>query len=126
MSSPPACPPESCARHPLPCTARALTPSRVPPRAAQDHDLDTKLRKAREFLLKGHRVQITMMRPKRHMLDRGDDLLGDIVAELSDCGEVRLQRKSAQGGYEAHFDPLSPEARELLAKREASDDGEYS
>ena len=68
-----------------------------------------------------------MLRPKRHMLDRGDDLLSDIVHELSDCGEVKLQKKSAQGGYEAHFDPLSQEARELIVKtmQEAHDDEEY-
>ena len=66
-----------------------------------------------------------MLRPKRHMLDRGDDLLSDIVDELSDCGEVKLQKKSAQGGYEAHFDPLSPEARELILQEYDDEGDEY-
>ena len=101
----------------LKATSRVLATKEVKFRAViSDHDLQTKLRKARQFLMKGHRVQITMLRPKKHMLDRGDGLLADIVGALSDCGEVKSQKKTAVGGYEAQFDPLSLEARELLMR----------
>jgi translation initiation factor IF-3 len=117
----------------LKATSRVLATKEVKFRAViSDHDLQTKLRKARQFLMKGHRVQITMLRPKKHMLDRGDGLLADIVGALSDCGEVKSQKKTAVGGYEAQFDPLSLEARELLMRameqqqqQEEEGEGEY-
>ena len=54
------------------------------------HDLDTKLKHAREFLEKGHKVQFTVFFRGRQMLhqERGFQMLESIVAAFEDLAKV--------------------------------------
>ncbi len=62
------------------------------------HDLDIKLRHAREFLEKGHKVQFSMFFRGRQMLhqDRGYDMLNGIVESMEDLAKV--ERPSRMSG----------------------------
>jgi translation initiation factor IF-3 len=61
------------------------------------HDLDVKLKRAREFLEKGDRVQFTMFFRGRQMLhkDRGFTVLENVVDMLSELAKVEQQPKMA-------------------------------
>ena len=54
------------------------------------HDLDIKLKHAREFLEKGHKVQFTMFFRGRQMLhkDRGYEILNQITESMEDLAKV--------------------------------------
>lgn len=54
------------------------------------HDLEVKLKHARDFLEKGQRVQFTVFFRGRQVLhkDRGYTLLDDVVKNLGDLGKV--------------------------------------
>jgi len=62
------------------------------------HDLEIKVRHAREFLEKGHRVQLSLMFRGRQMLhkDQGYELLNEIMNNLEDVAKV--ERPSALTG----------------------------
>jgi translation initiation factor IF-3 len=62
------------------------------------HDLDIKLRHAREFLEKGHKVQFTIFFRGRQMLhrDKGYVILDEITEMLQDLAKV--ERPSAMSG----------------------------
>eukprot|EP00937_MAST-01D_sp_MAST-1D-sp2_P002345 g2345.t1 len=77
-----------------------------------DHDLDTKLRQGRNFLLKGHPLNVTLMRPKQALMDRGHELIECVVEELKDCAELMEQPKPRQGGLYmlAQLKPLASNA----------------
>jgi len=59
------------------------------------HDLDIKVNHAREFLQKGHKVQLTMFFRGRQMLhkDRGYVILDDITQSLQDLAKVERPGK---------------------------------
>ncbi len=59
------------------------------------HDLDIKLKHAREFMEKGHKVQFTMFFRGRQMLhqDRGYGLLKDIAESMEDVAKIERQSK---------------------------------
>lgn len=54
------------------------------------HDLDIKIKHAREFLEKGHKVQFTVFFRGRQMLhqEKGFEILDNIVAALEDLSKV--------------------------------------
>ena len=54
------------------------------------HDIETKIRKARAFLEKGFKVQITMLFRGREMVhqDLGRQIIESIAAELADLSKV--------------------------------------
>jgi len=62
------------------------------------HDLDTKLGHAREFLEKGHKVQFTVFFRGRQMLhqDRGYGILNRIVESMADVAKVESPSKMAR------------------------------
>ena len=62
------------------------------------HDLDTKLGHAREFLEKGHKVQFTVLFRGRQMLhqDRGYEMLNRIVESVADVAKVESPSKMAR------------------------------
>ena len=59
------------------------------------HDLDIKLKHAREFLEKGHKVQFTVIFRGRQMLhkNRGYELLDRIAESMSDLAKVERPSK---------------------------------
>jgi len=61
------------------------------------HDLDIKLKKARSFLEKGHRVQFTLFFRGRQMLhrDRGYKVLEDITESIEDIAKIDRSAKMA-------------------------------
>ncbi len=61
------------------------------------HDLDIKLKHAREFLEKGHKVQFTVFFRGRQMLhrDRGYGLLQEVTESLSEMAKVERPAKMA-------------------------------
>ena len=61
------------------------------------HDLDIKLRHAREFLEKGHKVQFTMFFRGRQMLhrDHGYAMLEQITQSLEDLAKVERPARMA-------------------------------
>jgi translation initiation factor IF-3 len=61
------------------------------------HDLDIKLKHAREFLEKGHRVQFTVFFRGRQMLhkDRGYTLLEHVLETLQDVAKLDQQPRLA-------------------------------
>ena len=54
------------------------------------HDIEIKVKHAREFIEKGHKVQFTLIFRGRQMLhkDKGADVLSKIVESLSDLAKV--------------------------------------
>jgi translation initiation factor IF-3 len=60
-----------------------------------DHDLNTKLKKARDFLADGDKVQFTMLFRGREMAHRdiGQEQMQDICEELSDVAKVEAAPK---------------------------------
>jgi len=58
----------------------------------EEHDLNVKLRKAREFLEAGNRLKVSMMFRGREMAytDRGRDLLVQFAEQLQDLGQVEM------------------------------------
>ena len=61
------------------------------------HDMDTKLKHAREFLEKGHKVQFTMFFRGRQMLhqDRGYEILDNIAKSMEDMAKVERPSRMA-------------------------------
>jgi len=61
------------------------------------HDLDIKVKHAREFLEKGHRVQFTIMFRGRQMLhqDRGVEILDSVVESVGDLAKVERAPRMA-------------------------------
>ena len=59
------------------------------------HDLDIKLKHAREFLEKGHKVQFTMFFRGRQMLhkDRGYEMFNQITESMNDLAKVEQPSK---------------------------------
>lgn len=56
------------------------------------HDVDIRLRQARQFLIEGHKVQIVQNFRGREIAHRGrgDDRMDDIIERLSEVGRVEL------------------------------------
>ena len=54
------------------------------------HDLGIKLKKARQFLEKGHKVQFTMFFRGRQMLrqDKGREILSDIAEGMEEIAKI--------------------------------------
>jgi len=77
--------------------AGSLKEIRLRPETDQ-HDLDTKLDHAREFLEKGHKVQFTVFFRGRQMLhqDRGYEILNRIVESIADVAKVESPSKMAR------------------------------
>lgn len=63
----------------------------------EKHDLDIKLRKARKFLEKGHKVQFTIFFKGRQMLhqDQGYEILDHIKEEMAEIAKVERPGKMA-------------------------------
>lgn len=61
------------------------------------HDMEIKLKHAREFLEKGHRVQFTMLFRGRQMLhkDRGHEVFAQITEKLEDLAKVEQRGRMA-------------------------------
>lgn len=61
------------------------------------HDLEIKLKKAHQFLEKGHKVQFTMFFRGRQMLhqDRGHELLDKIVEAMGDVSKIERPGRMA-------------------------------
>ncbi len=61
----------------------------------EEHDLQTKLRHAREFLEKGHKVQFTMQFRGRQMLhkERGYQMMDEIQKQMEDLAKVQHPSK---------------------------------
>lgn len=66
--------------------------------AIEEHDREFKLRKAREFLTKGNKVQFTMLFRGRQMahLDMAIELMQEMAATLEDVGKIE-SRPNRQG-----------------------------
>ena len=77
-------------------TSQVLKEIRLRPET-DPHDLEIKLKKAREFLEKGYKVQITVFFRGRQMLhkDRGFEILEKIAETMEDCSKVERQSKMA-------------------------------
>jgi len=77
-------------------TAQVLKEIRLKPET-DTHDLEIKLKKAREFLEKGHKVQITLFFRGRQMLhrDKGFKILENIAESMEDCSKVERSSKMA-------------------------------
>lgn len=60
-----------------------------------EHDLDIKLKKAREFLEEGAKVQITMVFRGRERLHRdiGDEMFREMTTTLEDIGKVEREAR---------------------------------
>jgi len=60
-----------------------------------EHDLEIKLKHAREFLEKGHKVQFSILFRGRQMLhkDKGYEMLDDITERISDIARIEQQGK---------------------------------
>ncbi len=87
-----------------------------------DHDLEIKVKKAREFLEDGDKVQFTMLFRGREMAHRDLALkqMNDIVDTLADCAKVEQSPKMM--GRRATM-VLAPDAG-AKAKREAAEQRE--
>lgn len=74
---------------------------RVRPRI-DDHDLETKINKARKFLLDGCKLKVTLMYRGRELSrkDLGIDILNRVVEMLSDIAEVE-KRGDLEGRRQA-------------------------
>lgn len=74
------------------------------------HDRNFKLKRAREFLTKGHKVQFTMLFRGREMahLDLAMGIMTGIVEELQDIGKVEMAARQ-QGRRMTMI--LAPEAK---------------
>lgn len=61
----------------------------------EDHDLNIKLKHAREFLQKGHKVQFTIQFRGRQMLhiEQGDEMMDKIKEELADISKIQNPSK---------------------------------
>lgn len=61
------------------------------------HDLDIKIKHARAFLEKGHKVQFTMLFRGRQMLhqDRGQEVFKGIAEAVEDLAKVEQNRRMA-------------------------------
>jgi translation initiation factor IF-3 len=61
------------------------------------HDLDIKLKHAREFLQKGHKVQLTMFFRGRQILhqDRGLEILNHIIESMEDLAKAESPSRMA-------------------------------
>jgi len=77
-------------------TAQVLKEIRIRPET-DPHDLEIKLKQARQFLEKGHKVQISVIFRGRQMLhkDKGFELLTSIAETMSDCSKVEGSSKLA-------------------------------
>ncbi len=77
-------------------TSQVLKEIRLRPET-DPHDLEIKLKKAREFLEKGYKVQITVFFRGRQMLhrDRGFEILKNIAETMEDCSKVERPSKMA-------------------------------
>lgn len=64
------------------------------------HDYDFKVRAIKAFLLAGHRVKVSIFFRGREMafLDRGREVLGKVVAAVSDYGKVEMEPRM-EGSY---------------------------
>lgn len=60
-----------------------------------DHDVQTKLKQSREFLIKGNKVQFTMLFKGREMAhtELGMEIFDQIVAALADVGKIESPAK---------------------------------
>lgn len=76
--------------------AGTLKEIRLRPETDQ-HDLDVKMKHARQFLAKGHKVQFTMFFRGRQMLhqDRGYEVLTHIAEEIADIAKVERPGRMA-------------------------------
>jgi translation initiation factor IF-3 len=84
-----------------------------------DHaDLDTKLRKAKEFLLEGDKVKFSMRFKGREVMyvDLGEEKFNEIVSNLSDISYV--DEKSPMAGRQVYI-ILAPN-KEVLSKAQAA------
>lgn len=65
----------------------------------EDHDLQVKARRAREFLVQGHKVKVTLQFRGREMVHKhlGKDRLDRLAGQLSDIGT--LEGEARQEGY---------------------------
>ncbi|MCK4887104.1 MAG: translation initiation factor IF-3 [Planctomycetes bacterium] len=77
-------------------TSQVLKEIRLRPET-DPHDLGIKLKKARQFLEKGYKVQITVFFRGRQMLhrDRGFEILKNIAETMEDCSKVERPSKMA-------------------------------
>jgi len=66
----------------------------------EEHDLQVKMRKAREFLEQGNRLKVSMMFRGREMnyIKRGHDLLIQFAEQLEDLGQVEMMPRQ-EGRY---------------------------
>ncbi|MFO8058152.1 MAG: translation initiation factor IF-3 [bacterium] len=83
----------------------------------EDHDLYTKLKKAKEFLEKGDRVKIRIMYRGREMAhpELGKDVLERVVNELEPFGEP-MEKATMQGRN--LITVIAPYSKSQLKKRE--------
>jgi translation initiation factor IF-3 len=60
-----------------------------------DHDFDFKTRHAREFLMEGNKVKVTMMYRGRQMahIELGREVLDRVALELKDIGKIEQEPK---------------------------------
>jgi translation initiation factor IF-3 len=82
----------------------------------EEHDLDVKIRKAREFLEKGHKVLVTMQlkcRERAH-IDFAEQNVKAVIAALSDVAKIETPSRMAGRGMNLTLTPLkaAPETKE--------------
>ena len=73
-----------------------------------DHDLQVKIKKAREFIEKGNKVRVTCMFRGREMahLDRGQKVAHEMIEALSDIAQTEAAPKQIGRNYSLVLAPL--------------------
>jgi translation initiation factor IF-3 len=96
----------------------AVKELQIRPRTDQ-HDLDTKLRHARKFLLEGDKVKFNLRFSGREMVHQelGFELLQKVMGSLSDIGLVEVSPK-LEG--KQLFAIIAPDAAKIKALKQAS------
>jgi translation initiation factor IF-3 len=90
-----------------------------------DHDMNIKLNKARDFLDEGHKVQFTMMFKGRQMAHRdiGYNQLREIAQDFSDVAKMENPPRAMGRRMTMLIAPLSKSDRKKAEENSKSDSG---
>ena len=88
------------------------------------HDLNTKMNRAKEFILKGNKVRITCMFRGREMLhtDLGEKLIQKILDELEDIAILEAPIKLVGRNLSCSITPLGKSAKKKTKENNSAED----
>ena len=88
----------------------------------EEHDREVKLKKAREFLEKGNKVQFVMLFRGREMahMDMALEMMNEISISLEDCGKIESPAKRMGRRMNMVMAPAGKTAKDKPAGKEAT------